>query len=108
MRRLRKKSRVDDMENEVLTLLKARLGISAQSRDAVLNMIIGGIVAECKDTYGIVLDAGKPNHILFVLDWAAWKYSHPEDGVTPRSIQFRLKNLVIQKAGRADETDDVG
>lgn len=96
------------MEKEVLPLLKARLGISAQSRDAVLNAIIGGIVAECKDTHGIVLDTGNPNHILFVLDWAAWKYSHPEDGSTPRSIQFRLNNLVIQKAGRADETNDMG
>ena len=73
------------MENEVLPLLRSRLGISAQSRDA-----------------------GRPDHILFVLDWATWKYSHPEDGATPRSIQFRLKNLVIQKAGRADETDDLG
>ncbi len=96
------------MEKEVLPLLKSRLGISADSRDAVLKAIISGIAAECENTHGIVLDAGKPDHILFVLDWATWKYSHPEDGVTPRSIQFRLKNLVIQKAGRADETDDLG
>ncbi len=96
------------MEEEVLPLLKSRLGISAQSRDAVLKAIISGITAECQNTHKIVLDAGKPDHILFVLDWATWKYSHPEDGVTPRSIQFRLKNLIIQKAGRADETDDLG
>ncbi len=96
------------MENEVLPLLRSRLGISAQSRDAVLKAVIGGIVAECENMHGIVLDAGRPDHILFVLDWATWKYSHPEDGATPRSIQFRLKNLVIQKAGRADETDDLG
>ena len=89
-------------------MLKSRLGISAQSRDAVLKAIIGGIVAECENTHKIVLYTGKPDHILFVLDWATWKYSHPEDGVIPRSIQFRLKNLIIQKAGKADETDDLG
>lgn len=96
------------MNETVLPLLKARLGISAQSRDAVLNAIIGGVVSECENMHGIVLDKDKSDHVLFVLDWATWKYSHPEDGPTPRSIQFRLKNLIIQKAGKTDEPTDMG
>ena len=96
------------MNETVLPLLKARLGISSQSRDAVLNTIIGGIVSECENVHGIVLDIDKPDHVLFVLDWSTWKYSHPEDGVTPRSIQFRMKNLIIKKAGSKDDSTDVG
>ena len=91
------------MENVVLPLIKARLGISTSVRDLLLNAIIAGIVSDCQNTHGIALDAGKPEHVLFVLDWATWKYQHPEDGATPRSIQYRLKNLVIKKEARADE-----
>lgn len=96
------------MNETILPLLKARLGISAQSRDPVLNAIIAGIISECENTHGIILEENKPDHILFVLDWATWKYRNPEDGVMPRSIRFRLNNLVIKKAGRADEPADMG
>lgn len=89
------------MESAVLPLLKARLGISANSRDAVLNALINGIVSDCLNTHGIALEEDKAEHVMFVLDWATWKYQHPEDGITPRSIQFRLKNLIIQKAGES-------
>ncbi|BDZ81412.1 hypothetical protein [Claveliimonas bilis] len=92
------------MEKTVLPLLKARLGISSEVRDPLLAAIIKGIVSECKETYGIELKES-PDHILFVLDWATWKYQHPEDGVTPRSIQFRLKNLIIKKECTIDESD---
>ncbi len=96
------------MNETILPLLKARLGISTESRDPVLNVIIGGIVSECKNTHGIILEKDKQDHVLFVLDWATWKYKNPEDGVIPRSIRFRLNNLVIKKAGRADEPADMG
>ena len=85
------------MKEKVIPLLKARLGISTGIRDAILSAIIDGIISDCKNTHGIVLDEKKPDHIMFVLDWATWKYNHPEDGMTPRSIQFRLKNMIIKK-----------
>ena len=93
------------MESIVLPLLKARLGISTAVRDTLLTALVSGIAADCENTHGITLDKDKADHIMFVLDWATWKYQHPEDGTTPRSIQFRLKNLIIQKAGEADEPD---
>lgn len=93
------------MKNQVLPLLKARLGISTESRDSVLNAILDGIVSECKETHGITLESDNASHVMFVLDWATWKYNHPEDGTTPRSIQFRLKNLIIKKVCEKDEFD---
>jgi hypothetical protein len=93
------------MKTIVLPLLKARVGISTNIRDSLLNALIDGIVADCENIHRITLDKDKADHIMFVLDWVTWKYQHPEDGTTPRSIQFRLKNLIIQKAGEADEPD---
>lgn len=93
------------MENIVLPLLKARLGISTTVRDSLLNALISGIEADCLNTHGITLDTKKADHIMLALDWATWKYQHPEDGTTPRSIQCRLKNLIIQKAGGTNESD---
>ena len=93
------------MENLILPLLKARVGISTDVRDLLLKALVNGIVSDCKETHGITLDKEKPHHVMLTLDWATWKYNHPEDGTTPRSIQYRLKNLIMKKAG---ETNDVG
>ena len=93
------------MKEKVLPLLKARLGVSTSVRDSLFNALIDGIVGDCKDTHGIILEPDNPAHIMLVLDWGTWKYNHPEDGTTPRSIQYRLKNLIIKKAGEASGTD---
>lgn len=90
------------MKEEILLLLKARLGIATSARDPLLYIMIDGIISDCKNTHGVTLNESQPEHIMFVLDWATWKYQHPEDGTTPRSIQFRLKNLIIQKAGESN------
>ena len=74
----------------VFQLLKDRVGISTNSRDPVLYAIIDGNV------YGIHITEERHDHILLILDWATWKYSHPEDGVIPRSIRFRINNLMIK------------
>lgn len=80
----------------VLQLLKERLGISTESRDSVLYAIIDGILDECRYMHGIYLSEERNSDILLVLDWATWKYNHPEDGAIPRSIQFRIHNLTIK------------
>ena len=84
------------MRNTVLQLLKDRIGISTSSRDSVLFAIVDGIIDECKAVHGIELTEEKYSDILFVLDWATWKYNHPEDGEIPRSIRFRLNNRMIK------------
>lgn len=96
------------MDEKVLPLLKARLGISSGIRDPLLNAIINGIVSDCQNTHGIMLEESKADQVLFILDWATWKYQHPEDGTTPRSIQLRLKNLIIKKEAKVDGKSNVG
>lgn len=91
------------MRSIVFQLLKDRLGISTSSRDSVLFAIVDGIIDECKTVYGIELTEERYSDILFVLDWATWKYNHPEDGEIPRSIRFRLNNLMIKGGKKWNE-----
>lgn len=87
----------------VLQLLKDRLGISTNSRDSVLYAIIDGLIDECDNEYGVKLSDDRYNDILFLLDWATWKYNHPEDGVIPRSIKFRLNNRIVKAVAKDGE-----
>src|SRR5690554_7348880 len=97
----------------VLDLVKARLGISSTVRDTYLTAIIEGVITELEDVQGLVLDDANPYHLMFVVDYATWRYqSVREPGKDPagrvplsmpRHLQFRLHNLVIkQQAGDAD------
>ena len=44
------------LNEEIMPLLKARLGISTDVRDKLLKALIDGIISECKNTHGIELD----------------------------------------------------
>ena len=93
---------------QVLELVKARLGITTAVRDAYLTAITEGIIKELTDEKGLVLDGTNPYHVMFVVDFATWRYQSVGDGTTaytgqpmsmPRHLQFRLHNLVISAGG---------
>lgn len=97
----------------VLELVKARLGLTSAVRDTYLAAIIDGIVRELEDEKGLALDGANPYHLMFVVDFATWRYqsvvepAHSPAGRVPlsmpRHLQFRLHNLVIkQQAGGRD------
>jgi ABC-type uncharacterized transport system substrate-binding protein len=84
----------------MLSLVKARIGISSTVRDTYLTAIINGIIAELEDEKGIVLDSKNANHLMFVVDYSTWRYQNRDtDGVLPRHLQFRLHNLMIHNGG---------
>jgi hypothetical protein len=85
-----------ELNKIILQLLKSRLGISTESKDAILYAIIDGILDECENVRGIQLEEKRYSDILLVLDWATWKYNHPDEGIMPRSIQFRIHNLMVK------------
>lgn len=94
--------------NLILDLVKARLGISTNVRDAYLIAIIEGLITELEGVYGLALDGGSPHHLMFVVDYATWRYQSvaTKEGVTavkpppmPRHLQYRLHNLLIHKGG---------
>ena len=84
----------------ILGLVKAKLGISTTVRDTYLQAIIDGVIKELEDEKGLVLDSTNSYHLLFIVDYATWRYeSKDKEGAMPRHLQFRLHNLVIHVGG---------
>lgn len=83
------------MFNQALELLKARLGISTTARDSYLTMIIEGIEDELISVQGITLDSGNSSHLMFVVDYAEYRYSNRDKPMMPRHLQWRLHNLML-------------
>lgn len=84
----------------ILDLVKLRLGISTTVRDTYLMAIVNGVIKELEDEKGLVLDDTNSYHLLFIVDYATWRYqSRDSTGGMPRHLQFRLHNLVIHVGG---------
>jgi len=94
------------MVEQALELTKARLGITSNVRDFYLQEIIKGVISELEDVQGLSLDQDSPHHLMFVVDYASWRYLNRDspEGM-PRHLQFRLHNFVIQQAGGAQNGD---
>ena len=88
----------------VLQLVKARIGITTVVRDSYLTAIIEGIIKELTDEKGLVLDGANPYHLMFVVDFATWRYQNRDTmEAMPRHLQFRLHNLMIHAGGGASD-----
>ena len=89
-------------KDQLLLLLKARLGISTNVRDVYLTAIIESIIEELTDEKGITLEEENVNHLMLIVDYASWRYkSRDESGAMPRYLQYRLHNLMIHNGGAA-------
>ncbi len=90
----------------VLDLVKARLGISSTVRDTYLTAIIEGVITELEDAQGLVLDGANPSHLMFVVDYATWRYQNRDsEGAMPRHLQFRMHNLIVHASKESDDND---
>ncbi|EGW36467.1 hypothetical protein [Desulfosporosinus sp. OT] len=88
----------------VMALVKERLGIRSTVRDTYLLAIINGVITELEDEKGLVLDGANPYQLIFVVDYATWRYqSRDSDTGMPRHLQYRLHNLVLHAGGVADD-----
>jgi hypothetical protein len=88
----------------VVALVKERLGIRTNVRDIYLTAIVDGAVKELEEEKGLALDGANPYHLMFVVDYATWRYqSRDSDGAVPRHLQFRLHNLMIHAGGGASD-----
>jgi len=86
--------------NKILSMVKARLGITATVRDEYLNAIIDSVVKELEDEKGLSLDGDNPYHLMFVVDYATWRYQSRDSNTgMPRHLQYRLHNLFIHARG---------
>lgn len=80
----------------IVSLVKARLGITSTVRDTYITAIANAVVKELEDEKGIVLEPDNANHLLFCADCVTWKYENKgSDKGMPRYLQYRLHNLMI-------------
>ena len=87
------------MVTEVLAIVKARLGITSTVRDLYLTAIINGIIDELKTVQGISINEESQAHLMFVADYAEYRYSNKDNPIFPRHLQFRLHNLIMSGGG---------
>lgn len=92
----------------VVSLVKERLGIRTSVRDVYLTAIVDGVLREISDELGLTLDATNPYHLMFVVDFAAWRYQSRDsaDGV-PKHLQFRLQTLMLHVSAGNPRVDEV-
>ena len=88
----------------IISLVKDRLGIKTDVRDTYLTAIVDGAVKELEEEKGLALDGANPYHLMFVVDFATWRYQNRDspEGM-PRHLQFRLHNLMIHAGGGASD-----
>lgn len=95
---------MDEWNSVALPLLKANLNITQDVRDEYLSAILNGVVEQLQDEQGVDVQASNPSHLMFVVDFAAWRYrSRGETGAMPQHLQFRLHNLFIHDGGAAED-----
>lgn len=88
----------------IVSLVKERLGIKSTVRDTYLAAIVDGILTELADEKGLVLNGANPYHLMFVVDYATWRYQNRDTmEAMPRHLQFRLHNLIIHAGGGASD-----
>ncbi|MGF9909405.1 hypothetical protein [Brevibacillus porteri] len=87
-------------QDQILALVKERLGIRTAARDTYLAAIVRGVVKELEDEKGLALQTDNAYHLMFCVDYSTWRYqSRDSDGAMPRHLQFRLHNLMIHAGG---------
>ena len=87
------------MVTEILAIVKARLGITSTVRDLYITAIINGIIDELEREQGIVISETSQAHLMFVADYAEYRYSNKDNPIFPRHLQFRLHNLIMSGGG---------
>ena len=89
------------MENEdnILNLVKATLGYKSAVRDELLKVIIKSIIDELEIQKRITLKYDNSEHLMFVVDYAVFRYENKGAGTLPRNLEYRLRNLMVKYGG---------
>lgn len=85
-----------------LALLKANVGITSTVRDDYLTQRLNATKSELQ-TKGINVSSKDSNAFLFWVDYTAWQYRNRGEGIMPRNLQYRMRNLIINSAKGGDD-----
>lgn len=86
-------------EDKILGLVKATLGYKSSVRDELLKVIVKSIIDELEIQKRITLNYDNSEHIMFVVDYAVFRYENKGGGTIPRNLEYRLRNLMVKFGG---------
>ena len=86
-------------EDKILNLVKATLGYKSSVRDELLKVIIQSVIDELEIQKRITLKYDNAEHLMFVVDYAVFRYENKGGGTIPRNLEYRLRNLIIKYGG---------
>ena len=84
-----------EFKEQILEILKAKRGIKSTVRDTVFEPIINSIIYELKHTQGVTIDVENQSLLLFIVDYADYRYDNRDSPAMPRHLQWRMHNLVL-------------
>lgn len=82
-------------KEQALDILKAKRGIKSDVRDNVFRPIIGSVIYELEHTQGVTIDERNQSLLLFIVDYADYRYDNRDSPAMPRHLQWRMHNLVL-------------
>ena len=86
-------------EDKILNLVKATLGYKSSVRDELLKVIVKSVVDELEIQKRITLKYDNSEHLMFIVDYAVFRYENKGAGVIPRNLEYRLRNLIVKYGG---------
>ena len=89
----------ETIEDKALNLVKATLGYKSSVRDELLKVIIKSIIDELEIQKRITLKYDNSEHLMFIVDYAAFRYESKGAGTLPRNLEYRLRNLMVKFGG---------
>lgn len=88
------------MIQTVIELVKLEVGITTDSQDERLELLTEGVIKELEEDRGIKLNLEeRQDHLLFVVDYVAFRYEKPLEGM-PRHLIWRMRELYLKSGGR--------
>lgn len=85
--------------DKILGLVKATLGYKSSVRDELLKVIVKSVVDELEIQKRIKLDFENAEHLMFIVDYAVFRYENKGAGTLPRNLEYRLRNLMVKCGG---------
>lgn len=80
-----------------LELVKNQVGLRTTVRDTYISTIIKSVETQFESTNGLTLVPENSQHQMLVVDYAAWRYQHPEGADNmPQHLRYRLRELQFQ------------
>ena len=89
----------ETIEDKILGLVKATLGYKSSVRDELLKVIVKSVIDELEIQKRISIDFENAEHLMFIVDYACFRYENKGGGTIPRNLEYRLRNLIVKYGG---------